>query len=457
MLSIRSERKRSTESPLIFCGGRRGGCSATLGRFDFDDLAGGALGGDPVHGQEFFEFVLCRIVHEFFKDPFEVGVGVELVTTDLLDEGVDDGAAPAGFFATNEHPVLRAEFCGTDGSFGVVVIKLDLAVEEARFKVRPLVTGVRERFPKLAFGKDSAVFFEMVEEFSEMVVVSAGFEPAGTLPIQGGGFLFLQAFFDAVDFADLADDPSADPGVIVAGFPEFPPDVGEATDGDDVESEMTLDEGAVGSQAVALEVSVEGGLAVFADEDLIEASVGSAFVPVEERAVFGVLVDPEVAGGGFPFAGFEAWNGCLINANVVAHTDALGDEVVEGQEPPGEMIVPVAHDVAFQIDAVAGFEFPLFAVEGAVVAKFLGEEVGAQRGGEDALREEAGFKRWGEGNGVGVVLEDMGLTLDEFAHEGGGGGMKTDGGDGVEKTVEVRIGKDLGVDDGARLGWKSFE
>lgn len=196
----------------------------------------------------------------------------------------------------------------------------------------------------------------MVEEFSEMVVVSAGFKPAGMLPIQGGGFLFLQAFFDAVDFADLADDPSAEPGVVVAGFPEFPPDVGEATDGDDVEFKMTLDEGAVGSQAIALEVSVERGLAVFADEDLIEASVGSAFVPVEERAVLGVLVDPEVAGGRFAFAGFEARDGCLINANVVAHADALGDEIVERQEPIGEVVVPVAHDVAFQINAVAGLE-----------------------------------------------------------------------------------------------------
>lgn len=297
----------------------------------------------------------------------------------------------------------------------------------------------------------------MVEEFSEMVVMSAGFEPAGTLPVQGTGILFLHAFFDAVDFSDLADDPSADPGVVVTGFPEFPPDVGEATDGDDVEFKMTLDEGAVGSQAVALEVSVEGGFAVFADEDLIEASVGSAFVPVEERAVFGVLVDPKVAGGGFSFTGFEARYGCLINTNVVAHTDALGDEVVEGQEPLGEVVVPVAHDVAFQIDAVAGFEFPLFAVEGAVVAKFLGEEVGAQRGGEDALREEAGFKRWGEGDGVGVVLEDMGLTLDEFSHEGGGGCVEPDADGGVEEAEEIGVLLDFGVDDDALFGGKSFE
>jgi len=55
-----------------------------------------------------------------------------------------------------------------------------------------------------------------------------------------------------------------------------------------------------------------------------------------------------------------------------------------------------------------------------VVAKFLGEEVGAERGGEDALREKAGFKRWGEGDGVGVVFEDVGLMLDELTYKGGG-------------------------------------
>jgi len=150
------------------------------------------------------------------------------VAADLLDEGIDDGTAPAGFLGSDEHPILRAEFGGADRSFGVVVVKLDLSVEEARFKVLPLVAGVAERFPKLAFGKDTAVFFEMVEEFSEMVVVSAGFEPAGTLPVQGAGFLFLQAFFNAVDFADLTDDPSADSRMILPGVPEFSPDMGEA-------------------------------------------------------------------------------------------------------------------------------------------------------------------------------------------------------------------------------------
>ncbi len=60
----------------------------------------------------------------------------------LSSEGVDDGAAPAGFITTNEHPVLHSEFGWANRSFGVVVIELDLAVHQAGFKVPPLVAGV---------------------------------------------------------------------------------------------------------------------------------------------------------------------------------------------------------------------------------------------------------------------------------------------------------------------------
>ena len=37
--------------------------------------------------------------------------------------------------------------------------------------------------------------------------------------------------------------------------------------------------------------------------------------------------------------------------------------------------MPGAHQVAGELDAIGGFELPLLAVEGAVVAKLLGEEV----------------------------------------------------------------------------------
>jgi hypothetical protein len=46
----------------------------------------------------------------------------------LLDEGVEDCAAPAGVFAADEHPVLVPKFGGADGIFGEVVVELDLSV-----------------------------------------------------------------------------------------------------------------------------------------------------------------------------------------------------------------------------------------------------------------------------------------------------------------------------------------
>jgi hypothetical protein len=65
--------------------------------------------------------------------------------------------------------------------------------------------------------------------------------------------------------------------VVVFGFVEFAPDVCEAADGDDFKLRVALAEGAVGSQAVALEVAGERGVSVIVDEDVVEAGVGPAF------------------------------------------------------------------------------------------------------------------------------------------------------------------------------------
>ena len=50
--------------------------------------------------------------------------------------------------------------------------------------------------------------------------------------------------------------------------------------------------------------------------------------------------------------------------------------------------MPGAHQVTGELDAIGGFELPLLAVEGAVVAELLGEEVGSERGSEDVAGEE---------------------------------------------------------------------
>ena len=80
-----------------------------------DGLAGRRAGFEPVGRKEVFELILWRVVHEFFKDPLEVSERVGSVATDLLDESVDDRAAPTRVLAADKHPVLVAELGGTDG------------------------------------------------------------------------------------------------------------------------------------------------------------------------------------------------------------------------------------------------------------------------------------------------------------------------------------------------------
>jgi hypothetical protein len=52
--------------------------------------------------------------------------------------------------------------------------------------------------------------------------------------------------------------------------------------------------------------------------------------------------------------------------------DARGNQLVESQQAICEVDVPEAHEVVGEFDAVGGFEFPLLAVKGFVIAKFLG-------------------------------------------------------------------------------------
>ena len=231
----------------------------------------------------------------------------------------------------------------------------------------------------------------------------------------------------------------------------------EAADGDDVEMSVAIDKGAVGSQSVTLEVACEGGFAVFADEDVVEAGVGSAFVPVKKRAVLGVMIDPELSFLDSSISGDLAVDGCFVDFDVVAAAKFPGDKVVEREEPAGKVVVPVAHVVAGEIDAVGGFEFPLLAVEGAVVAKFLGEEICSERGGEDASGKEAGFKRRGEGDGVGIVFANVGLTFDDFPGEGGWGGMKSNADFFPEEAKEFGMVPNFLIHDDFFDGGKSFE
>jgi hypothetical protein len=57
------------------------------------------------------------------------------------------------------------ELGGADGAFCEIVVKLDLAVHEAGFEVRPLVGGIRLGVAQLASGRDPAEATEPADQF----------------------------------------------------------------------------------------------------------------------------------------------------------------------------------------------------------------------------------------------------------------------------------------------------
>lgn len=396
-------------------------------------------------------------MHEFFKHPFKIGVRVQVVAADLLDEGVDDGTAPAGFFSSYKCPVFRTQLGRADGSFGVVVIKLNLSIVEAGFKVLPLVEGVAEGLPQFAFGKNSTGFLEVLEEFLKVLVVAAGLFPASLLAFERGEAFCFEPTLDGVNFSHLVEDPGRYSGMVFFGFEKFSPNMGKAGNGDDSKVGEAFDEGAVGSQAIALEVAAEGLFSVGCDEDSVEAGVGPTFVPVKERAVFGVMVNPEVSGGGSAFARLKAGDGCFVDFEVRGLPEVGGDALVEGQQQVGKVVVPIAHVVAGDLDAMAGEESPLLTVEGLVIAEFFGEQQSPEAGGEDAAGKKAGFEGWREGNGVGIVLANVGLALDDFAGKGGGAGVKTNADLFAQEAEVLGVGEDFWIGDGALDGGKAFK
>ena len=108
----------------------------------------------PVAREQRGEVVLVGHAGQALEHPLEVGEGVVAVAPDLLDEGVDHRAAPAGVGAADEHPVLHAQLRRPHRVLGVVVVELDLAVREARLEVRQLGAGVAQRLAQPAGGGD---------------------------------------------------------------------------------------------------------------------------------------------------------------------------------------------------------------------------------------------------------------------------------------------------------------
>jgi hypothetical protein len=221
----------------------------------------------------------------------------------------------------------------------VGAVAADLFYEGVDDRAAPAGVLAVDEHPVLVpeFGGADDVFGEVVVEaddapgeFAEAVLGFSGFDPADALAFERVGVLSVHPGFDLIDHADEQEDACGDARVFVAGFLELVRDAGEA-------------------------------------------GVGTAVVPVEDPAVFIMVIDPEVARRGFARAGLQTSHRGFVDLDVVATADAHGDPLVERQKPVGQVVVPGAHEVAGELDAVGGLEFPLLAVKGAVIAELLGE------------------------------------------------------------------------------------
>ena len=66
-----------------------------------------------------------------------------------------------------------------------------------------------------------------------------------------------------------------------------------------------------------------------------------------------MVVGPEVALAGFPGAGFEAADRCLVSFDIRTLPELIGDELMKREETIGEVVVPGAHEVAGELDTVS--------------------------------------------------------------------------------------------------------
>ncbi len=79
----------------------------------------------------------------------------------MLDKDIDDGAAPTGVFASDEHPVFVAELGGADRVWVLVSqsapsIKVNISLFKACCKLGAFLLGVEQRFPQWTLRSDVA-------------------------------------------------------------------------------------------------------------------------------------------------------------------------------------------------------------------------------------------------------------------------------------------------------------
>lgn len=189
-------------------------------------------------------------------------------------------------------------------------------------------------------------------------------------------------------------------------------------------------------------------------EDSFEGGAGAAGFPVEKLgAAFGVAVGPEIALLGFARSGFEVSDGGFVGLEGVGAEEAAAGQVVKGAQPVTGEGFPVDHVLPGDFDCKALFEALFLAVEGEVLAVFVGDDFGDEAGGGEAAFLEAFREAGDEGGAVDVVAGDVFSADEAFAGEPAGVVVELFGDFLADLTPGAGVGFDFfGVEDGVLAG-----
>jgi len=383
----------------------------------------------PVGREQDGEVVLVGHGRKPFEDVGQIALGVVAVAAGAFDKRIDDGAALAGGFTSHEEPVFLSNGCGADAVLDPVVVDLKAAVFDVAVEPVPNGERVVDGAAEFALGQDLRMLAQGDELGFEDLQVSAGVLPADALAFRGIGVVFAKPGFDLIELLDGGEGTGGEGLADLEGFVEFP--AGMRPAGDEGDAGF-----AVGPRVVAgIGVGLQEALVI--PYQLVEAGGLAAGVPLIEDVALDAVArgvdDPEVAGGGFTFAGAEVFDRRFVGLEVAALQEVLMDELVEGLNDIGDDLGPVAEGVAGEVDAVATQEDALGAVEGAMMAVFGGQDVGDEA--RCGSKPEGGWRGGFEWGGIKILPGDVDGADDALDEDDGGLVVKTVGGDAVDLAI----------------------
>lgn len=186
----------------------------------------------------------------------EVGVGIDAAAAATLDDGVEDGAALAGIGIAEEQPVLFSQSGRPNGVLDEIIVDLDSAIFEIDAKEGPVGERVIDGLAKSAAGQVAAGLFE-----EDQSAVQALADRTTLADAHSGAFPWTcpaasQILLDAIEMADLTQDPSATLRGLLARFVEVASHVGPASCQGDI-AVVFFDEAPVGHVSIALKGALE--------------------------------------------------------------------------------------------------------------------------------------------------------------------------------------------------------